>query len=279
VVEVVSQKQLSENTQITLKLGDVVKKYIERIANFLFSRNLKSIEVLILAILLFGVYGGNLLSVEFQPDETFWIVSSTRFDEFLKGEFNSRIWTDAPLISFEVRPIPSYIVAIGQRVGGVNSDSLPIYWDWSLPKEENISRGAMPSARVLWWSRLPMALLSVFCLLGTILLLAKAHSRIAAYLFALIGINEYFLLHLRRAMSEAPLLLFTVLVLYASFKLLMVIQENSMKKIILWSVIAGILSGMAGQSKLTGLACWSEKLIIVSFVIVDYPGGQERKIP
>ena len=266
----VSQKQLSENTQITLKLGDVVKKYIERIANFLFSRNLKSIEVLILAVLLFGVYGGNLLSVEFQPDETFWIVSSTRFDEFLKGEFNSRIWTDVPLISFEVRPIPSYIVAIGQRVGGVSSASLPIYWDWSLPKEENISQGAMPSARVLWWSRLPMALLSVFSLLGTILLLAKAHSRIAAYLFALIGINEYFLLHLRRAMSEAPLLLFTVLVLYASFKLLTVLPENSMKKIILWSVIAGVLSGMAGQSKLTGLAC-AGIAILGTLILISRP--------
>jgi hypothetical protein len=248
----------------------LVKKYIKDVTNFLFSRNLKSTEVLILAALLFVIYGSNLLTVEFQPDETFWIVSSSRFDKFLTGKFDSPIWTDEPFISFEVRPIPSYIVAIGQRVGGVNADSLPIYWDWSLPKEENISDGAMPSAKVLWWSRLPMALISVFSLLGIIFLLAKAHSRIAAYLFALIGINEYFLLHLRRAMSEAPLLLFTVLVIYVSFKLLRVIQEGSIKKIILWSTIAGCFSGMAGQSKLTGLAC-AGIVILGTLILISRP--------
>src|SRR5687767_1759674 len=174
-----------EDALIALKSGDTVKRYIEHFASFLFSKNLKFIEVFILAVFLFSIYCSELLSVEFQPDETFWIASSPRFDEFLAGQFNSRIWTDTPLISFEVRPIPSYIIAIGQRLGGVKTNDLPIYWDWSLSKEENISLGAMPSGRVLWWSRLPMALLSVFSLLGTILLLAKAHSRIAAYLFAL----------------------------------------------------------------------------------------------
>ena len=261
---------------VALKSGDTVKRYLGHFASFLFSKNLKGIEVFILAVFLFSIYCSKLLSVEFQPDETFWIASSPRFDEFLAGQFNSRIWTDAPLISFEVRPIPSYIVAIGQRLGGVKTDNLPIYWDWSLPKEQNISQGAMPSGRVLWWSRLPMALLSVFSLLGMSLLLAKAHSRIAAYLFALIGTNEYFLLHLRRAMSEAPLLLFTVLVLYASFKLLMALEENSIKKVILWSSITGVSSGLAGQSKLTGLACAGIALLGI-LLIISRPADFSKK--
>jgi len=126
-----------EDALIALKSGDTVKKYIEHFATFLFSRNLKVIEVFILAVFLINIYCSKLLSVEFQPDETFWIASSPRFDEFLAGQFNSRIWTDTPLISFEVRPIPSYIIAIGQRLGGVKTDALPIYWEsfqstWSL---------------------------------------------------------------------------------------------------------------------------------------------------
>jgi len=211
-------------------------------------------EVLILAVLLFSVYCSNLQSVEFQPDETFWIASSVRFDKFLMGDFDSPIWNE-PFVNYEVRPIPSYIVAISQRLGGARTADLPVYWDWALTKDQNISRGAMPSNPVIWWSRLPMAIISVFSLLGTIILIAKAHSRLAAYVFTLISFNDYFLLHLRRAMSEAPLLLFTVLALYASYKLLMVIQEKSIKKVILWSMTVGIFCGLAGQSKLTGLAC------------------------
>jgi hypothetical protein len=91
--------------------------------------------------------------------------------------------------------------------------------------------------------------------LGIALFLAKTHSCIAAYVFTLISFNDYFLLHLRRAMSEAPLLLFTVLVLFASYRLLLVMQEGSINKMIFWSVVSGGLSGLAGQSKLTGLAC------------------------
>lgn len=231
-----------------------MNKYFQYLPRFLFSKNLKSIEVLVLAVLLFGRFCSNLQSVEFQPDETFWIGSSVRFDKFLAGDFESPIWNQ-PFVNYEVRPVPSYIVAISQRLGGVRTDDLPLYWDWALTQDQNISRGAMPSHTAIWWSRLPMAVISVLTLLGTIILIGKAHSRIAAYVFTLISLNDYFLLHLRRAMSEAPLLLFTVLALYGSYKLLMVIEQNSMKKVVSWSVIVGIFCGLAGQSKLVGLAC------------------------
>jgi hypothetical protein len=178
-----------------------------------------------------------------------------RFDKFLSGDFNDPIWSNQPLISFEVRPIPSYIVAISQRLGGVQADNLPEYWDWSLSADENVARGAMPSGRVLWLSRLPMALISSLSMLGMILLLSISHSRLAAYLFTLISFNDYLLLHLRRAMSEAPLLLFTVIILYASYKLLVAVHQKSLKSIIFWSALVGIFSGIAGESKLTGLAC------------------------
>jgi hypothetical protein len=243
-----------------------MKQYFKYLPSLLFARNLKSIEVLILAALLFSVFCSNLQSVEFQPDETFWIASSVRFDKFLMGDFDSPIWNE-PFVNYEVRPIPSYIVAISQRLGMVRTDDLPVYWDWALTKDQNISRGALPSNTVIWWSRLPMAIISVFSLLGTVILIVKAHSRLAAYVFMLIGFNDYFLLHLRRAMSEAPLLFFTVLALYASYKLLIVIQEKSIKKVILWSMIVGVFCGLAGQSKLTGLACMAIP-ILGAFILI-----------
>jgi hypothetical protein len=231
-----------------------MKKHLKHLAKFLLSMELTNIEVSIIAVLLLWGYCHNLLSVEFQPDETFWIASSVRLDKLLAGDFDSPIW-NTPFVNYEVRPIPSYIVAISQRLGGVRADTLPIYWDWALTKTENISRGAMPSDITLWWSRLPMAVISVFSLLTMTIFIAKTHSRMAAYVFSLISFNDYFLLHLRRAMSEAPLILFTVLVLFATYKLLIGIRESSNKQIIVWSLITGALSGLAGQSKLTGLMC------------------------
>jgi hypothetical protein len=247
---------------------------IQHLSAFLLSNSLKPIEVLIMAVCLFWIYLLHLSSIEFQPDETFWIVSSVRLDKFVSGNFNSPIWTDIPLISYEVRPIPSYFVAVGQRIGGIQVSSLPEYWDWLLPTEENIARGAVPSAEVIWWSRIPMALITVFTLSGMGLFLARAHSRAAAYLLWLSSTNDYFLTHLRRAMSEAPLLLFTVLVFYASCRLLNAVQENSWKKILFWSALAGMFSGLAGQSKLTGLMCTGIPILgVLIFILTssDFP--------
>ena len=94
--------------------------YVERLSTFLFSKNLKNIEILIIAILLFLGFCRNLQSVEFQPDETFWVASSVRLDRFLAGDFDSPVW-DQPFVNYEVRPIPSYIVAISQRAGGIKN--------------------------------------------------------------------------------------------------------------------------------------------------------------
>jgi hypothetical protein len=259
-----------------------MKNRFGNFAGFLFSKPLKNIEILILLTLLAWGYCTNLLSVELQPDETFWIVSSVRLDKFIAQEFDDPIWAEDPLMSYEVRPVPSYFVAMGQRFRGIKAHNLPVYWDWEVSTEENISRGALPADTLLWWSRLPMAILSVFSMLGVVLLLAKAHSRVAAYIFAMVSMNDYFLVQLRRAWSEPPLLLFTMLALYASYKLFGAAQKLSMRKVILWSVVAGVSSGLAGQSKLTGLACAAVAILGTIVLMADPANSQhliKKRIP
>ncbi|MDX1378382.1 MAG: hypothetical protein R3307_06005, partial [Anaerolineales bacterium] len=128
-----------------------------RIRDLLISKSLTAVEIVLLAVLLLAGYTRDIGSVEFHPDESFWIVSSVRLDKLLAGDFDSDLWTDEPVIIFEVRPVPSYFTAIGQRLGGISVNDLPSYWIWGLPDEENIARGALPSDEVIWWSRLPMA--------------------------------------------------------------------------------------------------------------------------
>jgi hypothetical protein len=127
-----------------------------------------------------------------------------------------------------------------------------------------------------------MVVISIFSMVGIILLLAGAHSRAAAYAFALVSFNEYFLTQLRRTLSEPPQIFFTVLALYASYKLLSAVQGESTKRIVLWSVVAGIFSGLAGQSKLTGLVCTAIPILGLMILIADPSKSAEltkRRIP
>jgi hypothetical protein len=116
-----------------------------------------------------------------------------------------------------------------------------------------------------------MVLISVISLTGMSFYLAKCHSRLAAYVLGFISINEYFLLHLRRAMSEAALLFFTVLTFYTVSRLFIAIRGKSIRGIMLWSIIAGTFSGLAGQSKLTGLACAAIAILGSLFFIFESP--------
>jgi hypothetical protein len=135
---------------------------MDRIRDFLLSKSLSAVEIILLAILLLFGYINDIGAVEFHPDESFWIVSSVRLDKLLAGDFESDIWTDEPVIIFEVRPLPSYFTAVGQRLGGISAQDLPPYWIWGLPDEENLARGAMPGDELIWWSRLPMAVVAAF---------------------------------------------------------------------------------------------------------------------
>jgi hypothetical protein len=232
-----------------------VHSYLTFIFQTISQKKLNAIEIVVMLIFCIAMFCSNLILVEFQPDETFWIVTSPRLDEFVKGNFSAAIW-DESFDSYEVRPTPSYIVAIGQRLAGVMPKDLPIrYWHWSLSREENIAKGAMPSDEVLYYSRVPMAILSAMSMLMMTIFIARAHSRIAAYIFYWAGFNEYFFIHLRRALSEPPLLFFTILAMFLTVKLLRAIQMKEIYRILGWSISIGIISGFAGQSKLTGLAC------------------------
>jgi hypothetical protein len=248
-----------------------MKTFLQKTWEILLSKKLGLSEILILAILLLWGFTKDIASVEFHPDESFWIVSSVRFDKLITGDFESPTWTEDPIIMFEVRPVPSYFSRIGQRIGGISADSLPVYWSWGLSDEENIALNAMPSDKTLWWSRLPMAIISALSMLLTAMFLAKSHSRLSGYIFALISFNAFFLMNLRRAMSEASILFFTVLAIYASYKLISAARNRDMNKSVQWSLILGLFSGLAGESKLTGLICAGIGILGVFLVTIPKP--------
>ena len=176
-----------------------------------------------------------------------------------------------PLNHFEVRPITSYIIAIGQKLAGIPLNQLPSKkWDWTIDSQKNIANGALPNTRVIYYSRLPMVILTTLSLIITVISISLAHSRFAAYCFFAFSFNSYFLEHLSRVMCESPLLLFSILSIITCYTLLQEIKKNDIVKIIFYSAIIGIFCGLAGESKLSGLFCVIVAIFVSFFGIYKY---------
>jgi hypothetical protein len=232
----------------------------------IFQRRLTWIETIILLALALTGYLTGLLEVPFHVDETFWMASSVRWDAWISGDLEHEVWTEG-YDTYEVRPIPSYAVAVSQRAAGISPEENPLSFSESW---EEYEQGAdlRPADKILFYSRLPMVITAAVSIVLMSFFLARRVSRLAGYLFIILSFNAYFLLHLRRAMTESILVFFTVLILMATPQLLSAIRTKDTRGVVLWSALIGVLGGLAGQSKLTGLGCLVISLVPVSVVLL-----------
>jgi len=131
-------------------------------------------------------------------------------------------------------------------------------WAYEFNVGRNVTRGAMPSAGLLWWSRLPMAVLAVLSIALGFFLIKKVGGRFPAYLWLLFAcISPYLLLQTRRAMAESPILFFVMLAAlfcYLALKALSRPGRNNPWLIGLYLGLAGFCVGLAGESKINGLS-------------------------
>jgi hypothetical protein len=210
--------------------------------------------ILVIGILAFA-YLSNISQVEFHPDESQWISTSYIFENYVRLEFKSEAW-DKYYATTTQPPVANYIMGAGRFIGGYRRPDLNKPWNFERGRDYNERVGAKPSEGLLWWSRLPMAILAMGSI-GLGFLLLRKNSAIAAYAWlALTVFNPYFALHLRRAMGESTLVFFSMLTLYLATQALVSAQTggaNQKRNIIVWLILAGITSGLAGESKLNGI--------------------------
>src|SRR5712691_10573100 len=122
----------------------------------------------------------------------------------------------------------------------------------------------MPSPELLWWSRLPMAILASFSGLLLFTVVCAFASRPAGYIFlVLFAGNSYFLTMLRRAMGESPLLGFLTLATVVGIQAVNSWQRTAIGtprfwkpylRPFAWFMIMGIGCGTAGEAKISGLS-------------------------
>jgi len=210
----------------------------------------RTIELIIVTAILTSVYLTTIDKVEFHPDESQWIATSNTFEAYLKLEIRSPVW-EPSYWTLTQPPVARYFIGAGRLIGGIHRPDLNRAWNFDRGTEFNIQKGAMPSDRLLWWSRLPMAGLAVISMALVFILLRTSAYPLAAYVWIwLVTINPYFLLHLRRAMGESCLVFFTILAVYFYTIALETIKDPNYnrKHIVFWIGLAGIMHGKAKSS-------------------------------
>ena len=230
------------------------------------SRNLiQHIELILVIGILAFVYLPNLSDVEFHGDESQWISTSEAFESYLRMEFDSPVWASS-YWTLTQPPVVRYIIGISRYAGGYRRPDLNRPWDFDRGRNFNERKGAMPSSGLLWWSRLPMAILGIASITIVFMVLRKSAGIVTPYIWlGLVVANPYFTLHLRRAMGESSLVFFSMLTMYLDMRALQLANEADSvgrRKAFIWLALGGLVSGLTWASKLNGLAMVGVNIIV-----------------
>lgn len=246
------------------------------------SRNfIQYIELILVIGILAFVYLPNLNDVEFHPDESQWIGTSDAFESYLRLEFDSLVWAPS-YWTLTQPPVARYMIGIGRYVGGYHRPELNRPWDFDRGRNFNERRGAMPSDGLLWWSRLPMAILGIASITILFIILRKSAGLLTSCIWlGLVIINPYFTLHLRRAMGEACLVFFSVLTMYMSMRALQLINETTpagKRTAFIWLALSGLSAGLAWASKLNGIVMIVLNVIVAIVLGIKINNSPKEKI-
>ncbi|HYN42744.1 MAG TPA: phospholipid carrier-dependent glycosyltransferase [Thermoanaerobaculia bacterium] len=242
------------------------------------------------AVLMFS-YSRGLDRVSFHEDESLWIACSLYFEaagdeDFVPPEWfresvrgttpaltdrgeggagetwTSRLTWGPHYFSLDQPPVARYLIAIGRRLHGYETADLNRPWKFDLGPDENARLGNKPSPGLLRAARRSTAALSFASGLVLYGLVRRSAGRVAGFLFVfLYSTSGYLLVHLRRAMGDPALLFFTCLAMWAGTRALRVRDEapegalgGGVFRILAWLAAMGVAAGLAGGSKLNGLA-------------------------
>jgi len=260
------------------------------------SRYFRLFEVLVAVWLLGGAYFHDLTKVPFHGDESQWISTSYFFEAFVAGyrgpewmhydspsdpeqpdsgvpqSFDAPDWAlrslaqgYAPGIwaahywTLTQPPMTRYTIAVGRLLGGYAPKDLNGPWDFEMDNFGNQRAGRMPSPGLLRSARAMMAFLAIVSGLLLFLIARQCAGPFAGYTFlVLFASSDFLLLHLRRAMSESPLLFWTSLALVFGARALWGLRApekaRGWRSPLIWLLLMGVAAGLAGAVKLNALA-------------------------
>lgn len=212
--------------------------------------------ILVLLVIAIGFFY-NLGKVEFHGDESHWIGYSDRFEIFIQRQYQHPIWRD--VFPNLYNPVTTYyVIGLSRAIGGFEAQELNGIYDFSKNYEENLAAGNIPDDNLLWWGRAGVASMAILGIWLLFVLLRHSGNIFVAYAWVAIAVSDKYLRStLRRAMNEGMLFAFILLSIFCLYKVIAHWEETgrraSLKRAV-WSALAGAFAGLAGQTKLNGLA-------------------------
>jgi 4-amino-4-deoxy-L-arabinose transferase-like glycosyltransferase len=187
-------------------------------------------------------------------DEPNGIFPSMFWEPFIHRQFDSPMW-GTNFWTLTQPPLMRYLIGFGRSAGGYGPDALPTYWDYSVIPPANAARGAVPSNDLLWWSRLPMAVLSIFSTVVLFWFARRCFGHLAAWIFlAAYLFNPFIKDCLSRAMTEPPMVFFLVAAMVLIVASVRAFYGRRLPAAIGWSALAGLSIGLAASAKLNAMA-------------------------
>jgi hypothetical protein len=189
----------------------------------------------------------------FHPDEANGIYPSYLWEHFIHADFDPVVWGDN-FWTMTQPPIMRYLIGIGRNLGGYGPHALTNSWDYGTTCEVNVSRGAMPGNDLLWWSRLPMAVLAAVSFFILFAIVRAGFGRPAAYAtLALVVSNPYIQDSVCRAMTEAPLVFSLMVAMAVTLRALGAWERGDARSSLAWVALAGAVIGWGAAAKLNAI--------------------------
>jgi hypothetical protein len=224
--------------------------------------------------------------VAFWPDESHWIHSSLFFEAFFHRHAVPDFWKQ-DYWTLTQPPVTRYTIALGRLAGGYGIADLNRPWRFYVGDAENIANGALPAPGLLWWSRLPMAILATVSVLILFQLVTRAAGRVAGYvLVLLLALNPYMYRTLCRAMSEAPLLACLMLFALVADSALGLWQgaaggqhlpSTTLRPTVASFFLMGSIAGLGAAAKLNGFAIVPAGVVLCVLAAMTHHGNLSRQ--
>lgn len=239
------------------------------------------LELILVSLLLAASYLTGISAVTFHGDESSRIFSSHSFEPFIHGDIHSHVWEEH-YWTLTQPPLSRYVIGVGRSLGGYDDTRLNNPWNWFRSQERNIRDGNMPAPGLLWWSRLPMAVLAIISGLAVYYLVKAAVGPVGGLAAVLLfAFNPYLRETLRRALGESPVLAFTLLAALAALNAVPAwsratadprARRRAFFSPLAWLALVGILAGLAGLAKLNGLAAILAGMGLLAVAALSEPG-------
>ena len=233
------------------------------------------VDQIVILVLLTLILFSMAVSNPFHSDESIFIYTSSFFEHSLNLDLSQPYW-DVSFFTLCAPMLPRYFIAAGRLIAGYGVENLNQPYDVGLSREENITEGRVPDPKLLFASRTPMVVFTIFSLMFFYLLLKNSYHWLAGLSFlGLIITNKLIPAQMLRAMSEAPLMGFFILsaiLFYFAQKHWLAYaanptDKNKLKKSYLFIILCGVAVGLAASSKINAFLIGFAVFILMVYLL------------